>query len=349
MKIIIIVGLILLTKQIYSQKTKIQVLNLKDNKPIENVLIYSDSLLIAKTNDEGLFNLNLRKYNKISLIKEDFYDTIINVDNSNKIFLKKINAIQLKEIVVTNINVNNLLDSISDYKKRLKNVIETNYTHFYNLLTINNDTLLYLNNRLFYRNRVGYFCLENNYIIRNFTANEKLTPIFEYKSKSIVFKNNFLHFSSFPITTELQIITKVKKLFNYKVSKDDSYYKIEISPQKNNNEYPYYGYIIVDNKDFGIYEFKINTNKQKDDIRTVVLNNKLLKYKILNEEIFIKYNKNKNGKYELVTCNFDSSLESLNGFFKGHLVTNKCRKEPTLPFDNSNAKRIDLTTYKIIK
>jgi hypothetical protein len=147
----------------------------------------------------------------------------------------------------------------------------------------------------------------------------------------------------------MQIVIKLKKQFDYKVSKDDGYYKIEFTPNKKNNEYLYYGYMLIDVEDFGIYEFKLNTNVEKDDVRKVVLNEEILKYKILNEEIFIKYNKNENGKYDLVSYNFDSTIQSLNGNFKNYVFINKCRIEPTLNFDNSKAKKIDLTTYKIIR
>lgn len=339
----------LLSLNVFSQKTKIQILNLKDNNPIENVQIYSDSVLIDKTDSQGFFKINIKKNNIISIIKEDFYDTIVNIKNTNKIFLKKIDAIQLNEVVVTNINISNLLDSISDYKKRIKNVNVSNYIHFYNILTINKDTLLYLNNRLFHKNREGYFCSTENKIIGNFKTNEKLMPIFEYNKKPILFNKNYLHFSSSYITTEMQIVAKLKNLFHYKVSKDDGYYKIEFTPNRKNNEYPYYGYILIDYEDFGIYEFKLNTNIETDDIRKVLLNEELLKYKILNEEIFIKYNKNEIGKYDLVSFNFDSTLQSLNGDYKNYVFINKCRIEPTLNFDNSKTKKIDLTTYKIIK
>lgn len=349
MKKILTLLIVLLSIKIYSQKVKIQILNLANNNPIENVQIYSDSVLIDKTDSQGFFNINIKKNNIISIIKEDFYDTIVNIKNTNKIFLKKIDAIQLNEVVVTNINISNLLDSISDYKKRLKNVNVSNYIHFYNILTINKDTLLYLNNRLNHKNREGYFCTNENKIISNFKTNEKLTPIFEYKNKPILFNTNYLHFTSSYFTTELQIITKIRKLFEYKVSKDGGFYKIEFSPNKKNNEYPYYGYILIDYDDFGIYEYKINTNKEKGNIRKVVFDDEILKYKILKEEIFIKFDKNIKGKYELVSYNFDSWIEALNGDFKGYVFKNKCRKEPTLYFDSSKTKKIDLTTYKFVQ
>ena len=341
--------ILLISLQIFSQKTKIQILNTKDSNPIEDVYIYSDSLLIDKTNKNGFFKINLEKHKKISVIKEDYYDTIVNVENINKIFLKKIDAIQLKEVIVTNININNLLDSISDVKKRLKNVNVSNYTHFYNLLTINKDTLIYFNNRLHHKKKIGDFCTVENKIIRNFTTNEKLTPIFDYRNKKVLFKNNYLHFSNSYLTTELQIITKVRKLFDYKLSKDNGYYKIEFAPTKKNNEHPYYGYVLIDYEDYGIYELKINTKQQKNDIKVVVFNDELFKYKILNEDLFIKYNKNENGKYDLISYNFDSSIQSLNGNFKNYIITNKCRKEPTFSYDISNTKKIDLTTYKFTK
>ncbi|MFD2908297.1 hypothetical protein ACFSX9_06070 [Flavobacterium ardleyense] len=340
--------LILVTLSIYSQKTKTQVLSLEDNNPIENALIYYDSVLIDKTNNKGFFEINLKKHNKISIVKEDYYDTIISLDSSDKVFLRKINAIQLKEVVVTKANVFNLLDSIGDSKKRLKNVIFSNHTHFYNILTIDKDTLLYLNNRLYLKNREGYFCSQENKIIGNFKKTDNLSPIFEHNNEQIVFNYNYLHYSNSYLTMELLVILKFRKLFEYKVSKDDGYYKIEFSPNKNNKEFPYYGYILIDDEDYGIYEFSCKTTSNEKNKRNLVLNDKIINYKILNEESFIKHNKNENNKYELVTYRFDSQLKSLDGYFKGSIITNKYRKEPTFAFDASKAKKIDLTTYKII-
>ena len=72
MKKITIILVILVSIQIYSQKTKIQILNFKDNNPIENVQIYSDSILIDKTDSQGFFNINLKKIKKFLLLKKIF-------------------------------------------------------------------------------------------------------------------------------------------------------------------------------------------------------------------------------------------------------------------------------------
>lgn len=348
-KKIIIIFLILISNQIYSQKVKIQVLNSDDNNPVENALIYSDSILLDKTNNRGYFHINLRNNSKISIIKEDFYDTIIKLNFSNKIYLKKINAIQLKEVVVTNVNIDNLLDSIGNYKKRLKNVHFTNYIHFNNALTIDEDTLLSLNNRLYLKNREGYFCSAEDKIIKKFRTNEKSTTIFDYRNKQVVFNYNYLHSENSHFTTELLLILKLKKLFDYKVSKDEGYYKIDFTPKKRNNEFPYYGYILIDFEDYGIYEFSCKSTIDKKNKRNLVFNEKIINYKILNEESFIKNNKNENGKYELVTYRFDSQIQSIDGFFKGSIIKNKFRKEPTFPFDTSKTKKIDLSSYELVK
>lgn len=347
-KINITLLLLVLTLQIYSQKTKKQVLNVENNNPIENALIYSDSILIDKTNKKGFFEINLKKYNKISIVKEDFYDTLISLETTDKVFIRKINAIQLKEVVVSNINSYILLDSIGDSKKRLKNVIFSNHTHFFNVLTIDKDTLLYLNNRLYLKNRVGYFCSEENKIIRKFKITDNLRPVFKHNNEQIVFNYNYLHASNSYLTTEVQIILKFRRLFDFKVSKEDGYYKIVFLPNKKNKEYPYFGYFLIDYEDYGIYEFSCKTTNNEKNKRNLVLNDKIINYKILYEESFIKHDKNENNKYELVTYRFDSQLKTLDGYFKGSVITNKCRKEPTFAFDASKTKKIDLSTYKLI-
>ena len=48
---------ILISKQMYCQKTKIQILNQKNNNPIENVQIYADSTLIERTDKDGYFKI----------------------------------------------------------------------------------------------------------------------------------------------------------------------------------------------------------------------------------------------------------------------------------------------------
>lgn len=350
MKHLIILFTVLISNQIFSQKTKIQILNLEDNRPIENAQIYADSILIDKTNKEGNFNISIKKIKKISIIKEDYYDTIINTNAINKnIYLRKINAIILKEVVVTNLSVENILDSIYNNMRKLKNISITQNLHFFNSFTTGSDTLSYINKRLLYKNRDGYYCENDNGIVNNFKLTKDKRPLYFIKKGEIYFNYNYLHFSEPYISPELQIVTKYIKEFEYSIIKSDGFYKIIFEHKKNNKEFPYTGYLIIDIDDYGIYEFKCITSIDKKNKRNVIFKNNIINFRILNEESFIKYNKNENGKYELVTYKFDSELLTLDGYFKDSIFTNKCRKETTFTFDDSKTKKIDLSTYKLIK
>jgi len=348
MKKIIFILTILISKQIYCQKVKIQVLNQKNN-PIENVQIYADSTLIEKTDKEGYFNINLKKINKISLVKEDYYDTIINLKDINKnIYLKKINAIVLDEVIVTNLNANTVLDSILNNMK-LKNVLITQNLHFFNCFTTGSDTLTFINKRLIHKNRDGYYCENDKNIVNNFNVTNGNNAVYFINNREISFNQDYRHVNPPSISYEYQIVIKYRKGFDYSITKADGFYKIKFENKKNNKEYPYSGYIIVDYDDFGLYEFSCKSTIDDKNKRNIIFRDKIINFKILFEESFIKYTKNENGKYELVTYSFDSQLQILDGTFKGNIFKNICRKEPTIPFDASTTKKFDLLTYKILK
>ena len=330
----------------YSQKTKIQILNKIDSNPVENVQIFSDTTFIDKTNNKGYFHLDKNKYKNITLVKEDYYDTIVNVNNLEKIiYLKKNDAIILKEVIITNINIESILDSI--YKNvQLKNISITKNLHFFNSLVRDNDTLLYMNNRISHINNVGYLCEYKNKIINKHYISKDKQAIYTLDNNEIRFNNNYLHVNPPSSSQEFQLVTKYKKFFNYTVTKSDGFYKINFERKKNNKEYPYKGYIIVDIDDFGLYEFSCKTINDNKNKRNLYFKDKIINFKVINEESFIKYTKNENGKYELLNYSFDSQLQVLDGYFKKSIFTNKCRKEPTFSYDISNIKKIDLTTYK---
>ncbi len=349
MKNIFVLILLLSSNQFFSQKIKIQLTD-KDNIPVENAQIFSDSTIIDKTNSKGFFSVNTKKYDKIIIVKEDYYDTIISLEKmTNKIQIRKIKAILLEEVIVTNFKVENILDSVYKNIKTLKNISFTSNLHFYNIFKNEQDTLTFINKRLLYKGKDGYYCENEKNIINNFKLTPDRRPIYSLRNNEIYFNFSYLHSNEPYLSTELLFIIKNKKEFNYSLSKSDGLYKIEFEHKKSNKEFPYNGYLIVDIEDFGIYEFNCLSSIDKKNKRNVVIKDNIINFKILNEESFIKYNKNESGKYELVTYRFDSQLQVLDGYFKNSIFTNKCRKEPTLSFDFSKIKKIDLATYKIIK
>ena len=109
------------------------------------------------------------------------------------------------------------------------------------------------------------------------------------------------------------------------------------------------GYLLIDAEDYGIYEFKSNLKLQKDCIRTVINDNKILKYNIFNEAVFIKYAKNTDLKYVLITYQFTSVMAAQNGDFKDSKISHNYRIEPTSNFDTSRLKEIDFVTLKFAK
>jgi len=330
----------------YSQKTQIEVLDKNDKKTLNDVLFYSNDKVIAKSNKYGIAKLDNKNFGDLVIVKEDYYDTIINLEQfkSNKIYLKKIEVIKLKEVIVYKKNIEGILDSIYSNSITLKKINPPKYLHFFNVLTNLNDTLLFINNRVNFIKGRGCFVERENKIISNFIQKNN-KPVFSLNSHNIVFNKNFTHANS-PINSfELMIVAKLKERFLFSIFEEEDFYQIKFEPKTNNNEYPYSGYIIVDKNDFGVYEFKAEVSLKKNK-RNLVLENEILNFQIITETNYIKYKKNINGNYDLVKYAYDSELKVLNGYFKNRIFINKCRKELTPYFDTSTTVFFDATTYK---
>jgi hypothetical protein len=330
----------------YSQKTQIKVLDKNDKKPLDEVLFYFNDKVVAKSNKYGITELDNKNYRNLTIVKEDYYDTILNLEQfeNDKLYLKKIDIIKLKEVIVYKKNIDGILDSIYSNSITLKKINPPKYIHFFNYLTIQKDTLLFINNRVNFIKGRGCFIERENKIISNFIQKNN-KPVFSLNNHNIIFNKNFTHSNS-PINSfELMIVMKLKERFLFSLFKEEDFYQIKFEPKTNNNEYPYTGYIIVDKNDFGVYEFKASISLKKNK-RNLVLDNEILNFQIVNENSYIKYDKDKNGNYELVKYAYDCELKILNGYFKNKILINKCRKELTPYFDTSSTVLFDVSTYK---
>lgn len=338
-----------ITFSLFSQKTDFTVLDSENNNPIDDVRFYSDSLYIAKTNKKGVIKFNLKNYSKIIVVKEDYYDTIINTTDLNDvIYLKKINAIKLNEVVVTQLDYNTVLDTVFKNTKNYSLFLSPIYFHNYNLFLKGNDTLAYLNKRLLSKKGKGYYVDSFNEIVSNFKLNDKKMPIYILNNKEMVFNYNYNHPQGPFNSMELQIVASLKDKFDYKLSKDENYILIQFLPKKKNKDFPYEGYLIVDIDNYALLEFKANTIlSDKTNKRNLYYNNEIISYEVVTENSFIKYAKNEQGKYDLVLYAFNSELKALSGDFKGQTFINKCRKESTLDFEMEKGFPINLSTYKL--
>jgi hypothetical protein len=109
----ITVFLILINFFSFAQVKKIQIVSEESLLPIEGVEIYDGNFQIDKSNSDGVFQINISKYNTIYLIKDGFKDQYINLSKiDSKIILGLNKPIELKEVVITRLNDHEILDSI---------------------------------------------------------------------------------------------------------------------------------------------------------------------------------------------------------------------------------------------
>lgn len=330
----------------FSQKIELQVLDKNNKTPIQDVMLYCDDNVISKSNKNGIVKFDQKKYDNLVIVKEDYYDTLVNITKikSNILYLKKIDFIQLKEVIVYKKNIETILDSVYSNVTKLNKINSVKHLHFFNVLAAAKDTLLFVNNRIHFVKGKGCFIDTENSIIANFARRNSKT-VFSLNNHPIIFNNDFIHSNNAINSFELMLVAKLKNKFLFSIFEEEDYYQIKFEPKKKNKEYPYSGYFIVDKDDFGVYEFWAEI-RQKNNMRNLVFNDQIINFQAISETSYIKYEKNIDGSYDLVKYAFDCELKVLNGNLKDKIFINKCRKEVTPPFDGSKSVFFDVITYK---
>lgn len=338
---------LLISKIAIGQNIKITFLEENSNSPIVNVRIYDNEKLLATTNEYGIAEIN--SANKLNIIKEEYEDISISPINNKTYFLKKIKLIFIEEIVVKEKTASEILDLIqksTTAKNNLYNFPEV--THFYNLFKTKKDTLHYFNNRLF-KGENAILTDNQNKIIRKFSYQNN-NYLYNINKKPILFFSHFTIGNAPYNCLDIQYLCKNQGKFNLKLSaSDEGKYIITFTPKKNNTEYPFNGRIIVDMTDLGIYEFHYNTISNKKTIRTsAVLVDKFFSYQILNENCLIQYNKNEEGRYDLITFNYKVNFISKDKALKNEVFEVTSIKEPTTNISIYNKlKKINLINFEI--
>lgn len=345
----IILILILITQNIFSQNIKVTFLEENTNKPISNVMLYENENLIGTSDAFGVISINISNKTKHAIVvKEEFEDVLIELKNNEKYYLKKIKSIEIEGVLVKNKNVTDILNELLPTLTSITSLYNfTDNTHFYNIFKTNNDTLLYFNNRLF-KGENSTLTDYQNKIIKKFTVQNN-RQLYVLNKKPILFFNDFTLGNSPHNNFNIQIVCKFQKLFTYELNKsDDEKYIINFKPSKKNKEYPFVGRIIIDKDDLGIYEFSYTSAVSNKSIRNVPFQDRILNYQILNEKCLILYTKNEEKRYDLVTFNYNIKFKSLDKSFKNEIFENKCIKEPTNAVNNNkNLKKINFTTFEI--
>lgn len=334
-------------KLAFSQNVKLFFYEENTKNPIRNVMLYDNEKLIGISNEAGMVSVNA-SVNSIIVVKEEYEDIVIETKNNQSYYLHKIIAIDIEEIVVKNKTANELLDELYPTlinKEHLYNF--TDNTHFYNLFKTKKDTLFYFNNRLF-KGESNMLTDHQNKVIKNFKFKNN-TALYYLKNKPILFFSNFIYGNSPHNYLDIQFVCKNKELFVFDLkSSEDGKYVLNFSPNKNNKSFPYKGRIVIDRDDLGIYEFSYNSLINSNTKRSVVFENKIFKYQILNEKCMLIYTKNSASRYDLSTFNYIIKFKSSDKKLKNEIFENTCVKEPTSQLNNKTTlKKINLVNFEI--
>lgn len=329
---------------VFSQNKTIQIIDYQNLKPIKNVELIFNNKRIGSTDNLGVFKIK-KNIHSILLSKEEYYDTVINLEN-NIIKLKKIEGFKLNELVITSMFDKSILDSVYKKIKKLDIYKIPDNFHFKNFSKINRDTICYLNEIINFKKGQGFFIEQKDKIINKFIESGN-NSICKINNNSIKFNKDYLHINLPYYAVEIQLVTNFQKLFEYKIEKNDSYYKISFKPNRKRNEYPYEGFLIVDVLDFGILEFKFFTSNNTR--RNLIYEDKIINFKVVSENGSLINKKNIEGKYEFVQYTFLSKIEILDGFFKGKIFENNCYKESTIETSTTSklSKKINFSTYNL--
>jgi hypothetical protein len=337
----------------YSQIRSIQILSEDEVNPIDNVEVYDGENLIGKSDLNGFVKINFSKINSIYLIKDGYKDKYLNKDLlETKIFLTINKPIELNEVIVRNLKIDEILDSIKNNLKQKndKYCIPDSFK-MSNILRTNKDTLHYVNSYFKYDKKKGFQIKENSKIIKNFTQNidnNNEILIYKIKNKQIEFWE-YLTVSYIKINGQLEFskIINNRDKYNFEILSDSIYYKINIKSKKT-GKMSFNGYIIVDKLDFGIYEFKLNLSGSKNNDVKITSREKIKQsYDILEIDYFIKYIKDDNENYNLVYSFFNQSFIQKEGNFKNIKFSKTSTVENSFNFNNENYLPFDIFNYNI--
>lgn len=325
------------------QSQEIQILNLKNKKPLQDVLVYKNNFYLGVTSRDGKLTISTN-----SISDED--TLIFNKNNFETLKLKKndINKTILMDSIIYKtiepITFYNY-DKVSLFSK-IKEKIEDNYSYRIapyfqqsSFLKLNNNNLLYYNDK-FYTNAGSTISnvLNNNFYadFKVITRNDK-----KYQQKyhlydgKYVFSRNFTCLIGINLKSNevIQQILNNPKNFKIESYSNEEALKITILFKSKNLE----GKMIIDPKDYGIYEFQyIRTNfKEKSD---EYFEQKPQKYYFFDEKENYSFQKADNYYIlESYSTLLNFKNESLGGEFRF-----EAKKSLIEKFDTTNLKKVSL-------
>jgi hypothetical protein len=348
MKIKMLFALILLAQISIAQNLKITVKSETDKETLSDVLFYSKNELIGKTNEKGEVFLNLNLLDTIQIVKEDFIDlSVRKTDLKAVIFLKKLDFILLDEVVISKLDVNQILDKVEN---NLINHIgfynNAKVVQYFNILTVGNDTLHYLNNRMKFKSYDGNYINAQNKIIKNFYFDNNYL-VYKLADKRVTFVEGLN--SRWPFIGNKDgflMVLKNSDKYDFDLIATDEYYKISYK-SKRNKKFSYNGYLIIDKGDFGTYELEMKLVPNSGNIGVTHLHTEKqnLSYLINESNIFYSMTKIDN-EYVVNWASYNFTATHTKGDFKGAKFVSKVRVEATPNFVDEKMYKFNILRYE---
>jgi hypothetical protein len=336
-----------------AQEVRLTFIDTETSAKIEGVMVYDKEFLIATSDKDGKASVEIPSSGKVQILMIDYQDIEFDINSNVSIVkLEKIKEYKLDEVVIVRLPINQILDSIKTHiTKKISKYSYKNSVHFYTQLNSGKDTLLYFNNKLFFNK--GVFSNNQNKIIKKFKLIKgpfsNYTALYNLNNVDFIFFEDFV-FNILPYNSrELQIICKETNRYEYTIKSSEGKYLIEFVSKNNNESYPYVGHIIVDKFDYGVYEFKYALKSDKIAYRNIPFNKKLLKYNVLLDGGYFKYEKDENDKYNLITYSTTKKFIAKNEDLKGREFQYKSTLEPSIEsnVNTSTLKKFNTMNYEL--
>lgn len=371
-----------------AQVKKIRFVSDENQLPIANVEVYDGNLLIGKSDTNGYLDIKIGVLNNLYIIKEDYRESIIKVSNlDEKVILVKKKPIELKGAMVgekTTINIKKLLNSIQDNFDKFDGSMfydqgKYKLPHYFeatNKLLTATDTLLYLNGIMKFEkvNGWAYQIAKNPRLIKNYRYVSTETLDQRPYEKTVYYLNK-KDFELYAISTYFysidddhilsENILKKRNNYDYLVTDIGKYYKVEFMFK---NESPFNegflnawmnwrenvgfnGYLVIDKKDFGIYEFNAHlSNKNSKYLEQKVYNTTInieQKYHVNEINYNIKYLKDIKGNYQLEYCYYNEQFQQIEGNVKGEKFSYSSEVYAIDKVENAEFVNFDLNNFEL--
>ncbi len=220
----------------------------------------------------------------------------------------------------------------------------------YNKFMANTDTLHYLNNRFSF-NKGVFKINDQTKIVKNFKNmknKDNIYTTYYWNKKQAVFPRlSSLTPLGINYSIDFTNFFYHQNLFDYKITENDTFYRLEFTQKKNYFLCKIEGYLIVDKYDYGIYEFesKLLNNKPFIIHATNFSNSKSIVFKILKDTYHFKYTK-ENDKYILDYSNKNTTFIAKNKRELKDITFNETvQAEKTINFGESNLKKFNIFTW----